>query len=58
MLYWNKFGTPKFVLDKYNDERSAIKYWYVNPVKEKALITAKAENKALPAELKEVHYSE
>jgi len=58
VLYWNKFGTPKSVLDKFSDERSALKYWYVDPLKEKSLKVAKAENKELPAELKEVHYSE
>ena len=28
LLFWNKFGTPKTVLSKYGDERSANWYWW------------------------------
>ena len=30
LLYWNKFGTPRTVLSKYGDERSAYWYWWVD----------------------------
>ncbi|MCF8069164.1 MAG: extracellular solute-binding protein [Desulfobacterales bacterium] len=30
LLYWNKFGTPDTVLDKYGDERAAYWYWWID----------------------------
>ncbi|HAO99153.1 MAG TPA: ABC transporter substrate-binding protein, partial [Fibrobacteres bacterium] len=35
LLYWNRFGTPKYILDKFNREDGIITYWYVNPANEK-----------------------
>jgi len=28
LLYWNKFGTPPWVLPKYGTESSAMSYWW------------------------------
>lgn len=60
LLYWNKFGTPKSILDKFNDaNESALKYWYVDPAKEKSLEAAKQKGEALTIDYaKEVNYSE
>jgi microcin C transport system substrate-binding protein len=30
LLYWNRFGTPRHVLDKFNREDAVIPYWYVD----------------------------
>ena len=48
LLYWNKFGTPKYVLDKYDRERRATEYWWYDPAKVKALEEARKNNTALP----------
>ena len=58
MLYWNKFGTPKYVLDKFDREDCIIAYWFVDPAKEKALAEAKDKNLSLPADTGDVRYAE
>ena len=58
LLYWNKFGTPKFVLDKYDREDVAIAYWWVDPAREKALKEARASGQPLPAEPAEVRWQD
>lgn len=58
LLYWNKFGTPKYVLDKYNREDAAIPYWWYDPAKAEALKEAQKKGTPLPPEPAEVHYSE
>ena len=37
LLYWNRFGTPKYILDKYNREDAIIPYWFIDPRREKTL---------------------
>jgi microcin C transport system substrate-binding protein len=58
LLYWNKFGTPKSVLDKYNGEESASVYWWSDPQKLKALEDARRNDSTLPAMPAEVRYAE
>ncbi len=58
LLYWNKFGTPKYVLDKFSREDCIITYWYVDPAKEKALEDAKSGNQSLPVDTGDVKYEE
>lgn len=58
LLYWNKFGTPKYVLSKYDNEQQAAVYWWYDPDKGKALEDAQKNNTALPALPAEVHYQE
>jgi len=48
LLYWNRFGTPEFVLDKYNREDEIITYWWVEPDKDKVLMDAMKNNTTLP----------
>jgi microcin C transport system substrate-binding protein len=57
LLYWNKFGTPKDVLDKYDKEDSALVYWWYDPAKEAALSQAEKTNTALPPVPAKVIYS-
>lgn len=58
LLYWNKFGTPKYVLGKYGDERAAVAYWWYDPAKGKALDDARKNDAALPKQPDDVHYEE
>jgi microcin C transport system substrate-binding protein len=58
LLYWNRFGTPKYVLDKYRDQRCVPIYWWVDPAKDKALKEAMAAGKSLPAPDGDVHYQD
>lgn len=56
LLYWNKFGTAKYVLAKYEDEADALIYWWYDPDKAKALEEAQKNHTALPKQPDEVHY--
>ena len=47
LLYWNKFGTPKSVLDKYGREESIPVYWFYDPVKASQLENAMENKKPL-----------
>jgi microcin C transport system substrate-binding protein len=58
LLYWNRFGTPKTVLDKFNREDAALVYWWLDPEKERLLEEAQRSETALPALPVEVHYAE
>lgn len=58
LLYWNKFGTPKYVLDKFDDEKATAIYWWIDPDKAKALEEAEKNDTALPKLPDEVHYQE
>ncbi len=58
LLYWNKFGTPKYVLSKYGDENDAFEYWWYDSDKAKALDEAQKNGTALPKLPDEVHYQE
>lgn len=57
ILYWNRFGTPKDVLDKYGRPDDApIAYWWFDPAKSAKLDEAQKNDAALPPEPKEMHY--
>jgi len=58
LLHWNRFGTPKTVLDKFGGEDAAPVYWWIDPKKSAALDEAMRTGQSLPAEPTEVHYSE
>ena len=58
LLYWNRFGTPANILDKFDREDSAIVYWWFDARKSAALDAAQKAGQALPAETAEVHYKE
>ncbi len=48
VLYWNRFGTPEKVLDKFNREDAIPVYWWLDPAKSAALDKAMKEGAALP----------
>ncbi len=58
LLYWNRFGTPRTVLDKFDREDSATPYWWFDKQKSDTLDAAIKANSPLPPEPKEIHYSE
>lgn len=58
LLYWNKFGTPPWVLSKDDDERSAYGLWWADEDAAIDLETAIQENRALPQRPGEVHFDQ
>jgi microcin C transport system substrate-binding protein len=58
LLYWNRFGTPEFVFDKFNRQDSIPVYWWLEPQKDNALKAAMNNNTTLPDEPKKIVYIE
>ena len=58
LLYWNQFGTPDTVLDKYSAEESVAHYFWIDPDSQADLEMAVEEDVALPAKPFEVHFEE
>ncbi|MDQ8202753.1 extracellular solute-binding protein [Pelagicoccus sp. SDUM812003] len=58
LFYWNKFGMPDTVLDKYNDEEAAYHYWWIDPDQEADLENAMATGEALPPRPSKVYFEE
>ena len=48
LLYWNKFGMPKSVLGKYNDEDCIMYYWWYDDDKAAELESAVRDHTNLP----------
>lgn len=58
ILYWNRFGTPVHVFDKFERENCIVVYWWYDRDKDAALAAAMKARKPLPLQPAEVHYSE
>ncbi len=58
ILYWNRFGTPTYVYDKFAREDCIPTYWFVDPDKEKALQTAMQGNSSLSSNSGDIRYQE
>jgi microcin C transport system substrate-binding protein len=58
LLYWNRFGTPQYVLDKFDREDSITTYWWLDQEKDKALKEAMKNNTSLPLGPEKVVYKE
>jgi microcin C transport system substrate-binding protein len=58
LLYWNRFGTPKHVLDKFNREDAAIPYWWFDAEKSAKVDEAIRADRALDPLPAEVRYSD
>jgi microcin C transport system substrate-binding protein len=58
ILYWNRFGTPRFVFDKFNREDTIPTYWWIDPEKDKSLREAMKNNTSLPLAPERVDYTE
>lgn len=48
ILYWNKYQTPEYVFDKFNQEDSIITYWWEDPELTDILDRGMKENSSLP----------
>ncbi len=48
ILYWNRFGTPNNIFDKYDREDCIPTYWWVDAEKDQALQAAIKSDAALP----------
>ncbi|MBL4889195.1 MAG: ABC transporter substrate-binding protein [Candidatus Lindowbacteria bacterium] len=58
LLYWNKFGTPSTVLNKYSNESAATAYWWFDPEKSAELKDAREANEPLPPVEYEIRFAE
>jgi microcin C transport system substrate-binding protein len=58
LLYWNKFGTPRTVLNKFDREDVIPIYWWYDSNRADALAEAMRRDQPLPAVPAEVHYTE
>jgi microcin C transport system substrate-binding protein len=58
LLYWNKFGTPETVLDKYGSESAAYGYWWYDEDAAADLADARANNRPLPRKPAVVKFDE
>ncbi len=60
ILYWNKFGTPEFVLARYESasffEYQIVTYWWYDEEENKALQKAKGKDIMLPGRPYEIRY--
>lgn len=56
LLYWNKFGVPPTVLDKYSEERAVFAYWWYDADSAAELKAAQASGAALPARPESVDF--
>ena len=48
ILYWNRYGTPEKVFDRFNREDAIPVYWWLDPEKSKALDKAMKAGESLP----------
>ena len=59
VLYWNRFGTPKYVFDKFGREDESIPvYWWYDAKKNAALDAAMKEGRSLERPAPDVHYAD
>ena len=58
LLYWNKFGTPPWVLPTNMDEWSAIAYWWLDPDSEADLKDAINNSDILPPRPSVIRFDE
>lgn len=58
LLYWNKFGMPDTVLDRFNDEEAALAYWWYDEDAAADLEYAIENNETLPRRPVEVRFDD
>lgn len=58
LLYWNKFGMPKTILDRYSGEEAILTYWWYDDDRAAELADAMAAHKCLPSVPERVDYDE
>ena len=58
LLYWNKFGMPRTVLDRFNREQAALTYWWYDADKAEELERAVSGRSCLPQLTERVEFDE
>ena len=58
LLYWNKFGTPDWVVPKFGDEYSPIAYWWLDEDSKADLKDAMQTGTLLPPKPQAVYFDE
>jgi microcin C transport system substrate-binding protein len=58
LLYWKRFGTPQYVLDKFDREDVITTYWWLDQEKDKKLKEAMKNNTSIPLEPEKIVYTE
>ncbi len=58
LLYWNKFGTPEWVLSKFGDESAAYAYWWLDEDSAADLAQAQIDQIALPPRDATIYFDE
>ena len=58
LLYWNKFGTPPWVLSKYSDEQGAYSLWWADADAAGDLEAAMKDNAPLPQKPTEINFDD
>ena len=58
LLYWNKFGTPPTVCDKYDDGKMAWVYWWLDEDSKADLTDAMSTGNALPVRKAEIRFDQ
>ncbi len=58
LFYWNRFGTPPTVLDKYVNERSLVTYWWFDASSEQELQHAMDRGESLPAKPEQIFFDD
>ncbi|NLO23941.1 MAG: ABC transporter substrate-binding protein [Fibrobacter sp.] len=58
LLYWNRYGTPASVLDKYNREEVIPIYWWLDSKKAKKLDEARQKGLSLEAPKSDIYYKD
>lgn len=58
ILYWNRFGHPASVFDKFGREEAILAYWWFDAAKDQKLTEARKNGAALSVEPADVRYTE
>jgi microcin C transport system substrate-binding protein len=58
LLYWNKFGMPDTILDKFSDEGCIYQYWWFDEDRAEELEEAMEAGITLPSEPVNIHFEE
>jgi microcin C transport system substrate-binding protein len=56
VLYWNRYGTPGWVYDKFNREESAVYYWWFNNTMNDSLEKAMQAKQSIPSASGDIRY--
>lgn len=58
LLSWDRFGTPKYVFDKYNREDAIVAYWWFDKEKSERLTGAMKNGETLKSSSGDIYYKD